>query len=86
MSGIFHLSYVQDSAIGLTCDDQIAIGDVTLEFLKDNIGDNDIYTPLCVFYSESASDRTEIENGSDDVINTNMFWNRLLFMLCEWCH
>ena len=66
--GTLHLELNQDSTT-LSCDDRIAMEEIILEFLKDNVGSPKTFSPVCVS-SLDWSFAKDVPNGSKTVVQT----------------
>jgi hypothetical protein len=54
----------------ISCKDTIELEELSLKYLKDNIGDVDTFSPICSMISESAIKNEVVADGSGKVIQT----------------
>jgi hypothetical protein len=54
----------------ISCKDTIELEELSLKYLKDNIGDVDAFSPICSMISESAIKNEVVADGSGKVIQT----------------
>lgn len=54
----------------ISCKDTIELEELSLKYLKDNIGDIDTFSPICSMISESAMKNEVVADGSGQVMQT----------------
>eukprot|EP00804_Cyclotella_cryptica_P025298 CCRYP_010385-RD/>CCRYP_010385-RD protein AED:0.10 eAED:0.13 QI:183/1/0.83/1/1/1/6/0/642 len=57
----------------VVCKDVLALEELSLKYLKDNIGNEDSFVPICTLIDESAIENEFVNDGSGRVIQTIAF-------------
>ena len=78
--GTLHLALLQDPMV-ISCDDIISMEEITLEFLKDNVGNDETFSPVCVFIAESASDSQTVPDLTGEVVETTVFQMDITYVI-----
>ena len=68
--GSIHLTLSQEEPLPQSCGDLIVMEEVTLQFLQDNIGGDDTFSPVCVYIAESFPDSKIVHDGSGKTVET----------------
>jgi hypothetical protein len=74
VSDTMHFELTQNAANTidgeLDCKDILALEELSLKYLKDNIGNEDTFSPVCTLISESAIKQEIVDDGSGRLIQT----------------
>ena len=65
----------------MKCDNEIAMEEITLKFLKDNIGRDGAFSPVCVFIREASKERNIVKNKSERVVKTTALQMDVTFVV-----
>eukprot|EP00804_Cyclotella_cryptica_P003324 CCRYP_012835-RE/>CCRYP_012835-RE protein AED:0.06 eAED:0.06 QI:569/1/1/1/0.71/0.5/8/453/755 len=69
-----HVELTQEAIVmkngEVQCNDMLAMEELILKYLKDNIGNSDTFSPICAFIGDSAIENELVNDGSGKVMET----------------